>query len=771
MTKSKNSKTQIIFQIVLTFLMFISVFVLLSIVSFNEQDAKLIENSSLEIAKNLLGKYGAIVANFFILNTFGYFSIAFPIFLFVLSFGIFLDLNKSKIFIFSNYLFLFAILFSSYVAVLNRMWKLTNSIFWTGIIGEFISNTSTEYVGNFGAFSIFSFLIFVLLVLLFRLNLKEIFINIIESCKKFFLYIKEKFKKEKTVNINFNNDEYEKYDEDNDNEINSVEKEEKKEIDIKPTIVEIKSGEKKESKIPKKKKEEKIVTELLEGIEPSDKIPYELPPIDLLESLKKVEEINTDELNSNAELVREKLLNFGVEIEKVSVTPGPVVTLYELTPAQDVKISRIVALQDDLQLALAAKGIRIIAPIPGKNTVGVEIPNKNPETVQLRSIINSNRFQTSKSILPLAIGKTISGDIFVDDLSKMPHLLVAGATGSGKSVGINNIIMSLLYRLYPHELKFVIVDPKKIEMSLYSKLRHHYLAVSPDINEDIVTHANNAAFVLKSLTIEMDSRYDLLADAGVRNILDYNAKLDLGKIQNKEDKPEIKHRHLPYIVVVIDELADLMLTAGREVEPPIARLAQMSRAVGIHLVIATQRPSVDVITGVIKANFPARIAYQVATKIDSRTIIDINGAEQLIGQGDMLYLPGNSPKPMRMQNAFVSTDEVEKVTKYIFSQPGYSKPYLLPSSFEKKTGYGTNGSELFEDEFLVEAAHIVVQLKQASVSLLQRKLSIGYARAGKIIDTLEQVGIVGPHTGSKARDVLIDTKEELTRILESYNIR
>jgi len=395
--------------------------------------------------------------------------------------------------------------------------------------------------------------------------------------------------------------------------------------------------------------------------------------------------------------------------------------------------------------------------------VGVEIPNHNPSLVTIRSVINSTKFRDARAALPLALGKTISGEVFVDDLARMPHLLIAGATGSGKSVGINTILASLIYKLHPSDVKFVIIDPKKIELSLFRRLKYHYLGVSPDIQEDIITTPQNAVLVLKSVELEMEKRYDRLAAAGVRNIGDYNDKVQTGRLHDTET---VKHRKLPYIVVVIDELADLMITAAREVEEPIARLAQLARAVGIHLVLATQRPSVDVITGVIKANFPARIAYQVATKIDSRTILDMNGAEQLLGNGDLLYFPPGSPKPIRIQNAFISNDEVEAITSHIERQKGYSQPMTLPSAFEKKrtTGGTSDGSR---DELFEEAAKIIVRHQQGSVSLLQRRLKVGYSRAARLVDELEMAGIVGPFDGSKAREVLIESEAELDILLKS----
>ncbi len=494
-----------------------------------------------------------------------------------------------------------------------------------------------------------------------------------------------------------------------------------------------------------------------------EEIDYVFPPVELLDAPKPgKEDVDEAELQANAELLRETLLQFDVELESVSVTPGPVITLYELVPATGVKISRIVNLENDIALKLAARGIRIMAPIPGKSAVGVEIPNSHRSLVTIRSVINSNVFREAKAALPMAMGKTIAGEVFADDLSKMPHLLVAGSTGSGKSVGINTMIASLLYRKHPSELKFLIIDPKKIELALYSRLKQHFLAVSPDLNEEILTTPGNAVLGLKGAELEMERRYDLLSKAAVRNIADYNDKIASGKLKSTPEQPHVK---MPYLVVVIDELADLMITAAREVEEPIARLAQLARAVGIHLIVATQRPSVDVITGVIKANFPARIAYQVASKTDSRTILDMNGAEQLLGNGDMLYLASGSPKPIRLQNAYISSDEVEALMEHIGKQQGYQSPFKLPSVIEKKrSAEGAGGGG--HDDLFEEAARIIVRYQQGSVSLLQRRLKVGYSRAARLVDELEAAGIVGPADGSKARDVLVESESELDVILQ-----
>ncbi|MGB3017009.1 MAG: DNA translocase FtsK [Ignavibacteria bacterium] len=529
--------------------------------------------------------------------------------------------------------------------------------------------------------------------------------------------------------------------------ISSALKDEKNELDINPE-------NSNEVEALKSNKEDDFVEEKLET--------FIRPEVDLLiePTQEEFESIPNEELTQNGRLLQEKLLKFGIEVEKVFATPGPVVTLYELVPAADVKLSKIESLQDDIALAMKAKGIRMIIPIPGKGTVGVEIPNKKAQLVRIKSLLSSQKFHDSNKHLPVAFGKTIDGEVFIDDLAKMPHLLIAGATGSGKSVGINTIIASLLYKMHPSDLKFVMIDPKKIELSLYSKLKKHFLATSSDINESIVTSPSNAVSILKSVESEMETRYDKLANAGVRNIEAYNQKYAEGKLHNTD---AIRHKKMPYIVVIIDELADLMITAKREIEEPIARIAQMARAVGIHLIVATQRPSVDVITGVIKANFPVRIAYQVASKVDSRTILDMGGADQLLRNGDMLYLSSASSKPIRIQNAFISTEECEKVAEFIENQQGFSKPYLLPSIIEKRAAmYGDMDDR---DDLFIEAARLIFKLQQCSTSTLQRRLKLGYARAARIVDQLEEAGIVGPKNGANAREVLVVDEEELENYL------
>lgn len=493
-----------------------------------------------------------------------------------------------------------------------------------------------------------------------------------------------------------------------------------------------------------------------------EKIDYVPPGLDLLEQNYDVIEVSEEELKMNAEILREKLETFNITIENLSVTPGPVVTQYEFVPAAGIKISKIESLSDDLAMALKAKGIRIIAPIPGKGTVGIEIPNSNPSMVSFTSVVNTKKYRESNQHLPLALGKTISGDAFIADLAKMPHLLIAGSTGSGKSVGINTIIASLLYHKMPDELKFVIIDPKKVELTQYAALSNHFMACSPDVKDMIITDPEEAVAVLKSLVLEMEERYTILSNVGQRNIVDYNIKVKEGKY---DGDTKMKHRHMPYIVCVIDELADLMLTASKEIETPIIRLAQMARAVGIHLILATQRPSVNVITGIIKANFPARIGYLVASKIDSRTILDMSGSESLLGNGDLLYLSPGSPKPIRVQNSFISTDEVERICEHIHSQKGYSMPYQLPSTILKNRQSANDYDSSDRDDLFEEAGSMIVAMQNCSVSMLQRKLRVGYARAGKIVDELERAGVVGPHNGSKPRQVLMESQMEFDAIL------
>lgn len=482
---------------------------------------------------------------------------------------------------------------------------------------------------------------------------------------------------------------------------------------------------------------------------------YELPPIDLLVDHGTGElTVTREELEANKDRIVQTLGHYNIGIDKIKATIGPTVTLYEIIPQAGVRISKIKNLEDDIALSLAALGIRIIAPIPGKGTIGIEVPNSKPQVVGMRGVIASEKFQNSGMDLPLVLGKTISNETFVTDLTKMPHLLMAGATGQGKSVGLNAILVSLLYKKHPSQIKFVLVDPKKVELTLFNKIERHFLAKLPGDSDAIITDTKKVVATLNSLCIEMDERYELLKDAQVRNIKEYNAKFISRRLN-----PENGHRYLPYIVLVVDEFADLIMTAGREVETPIARLAQLARAIGIHLIIATQRPSVNIITGTIKANFPARIAFRVTSKIDSRTILDAGGADQLIGRGDMLLSTGNDL--IRIQCAFVDTPEVDKICDFIGNQRGYPDALLLP---EVPTEDGEGGVDLDDgdrDSMFEEAARLVVQTQQGSTSLIQRKLKLGYNRAGRIVDQLESAGVLGAFEGSKARRVLIPNEAAL----------
>lgn len=773
-----------------------SVLLFLSIISFSRNDeswldtffSDLVNGKSKEIS-NWLGIIGAHFSNFLVNRTLGFFSVAFPIVLFIWGIAFFKKIKFRTIIYTTNFILLAAIILASLFGILKSIFG-ESALFahLSGNVGDYFGEVLKRLFGGIGGviFLITSFLL--LLIIAFNVKIE----GLVSFIKSLFTRTdseeKPDDKKSKSAaDANLEKikdlrpakkkrriipqeeakakDEEELEDEETKIRIirkdeeeaplpienNEILKDEIKKVDLEKTgdILPREAHVKPEQNLPNQWEE--IIT-------------FKKPHLELLDPVVDEDyKVAEEELKRNAEQLKEKLKLFDISIQDISVTPGPVVTLYEIVPEPGVKISRIVGLENDIALALAAKGIRIIAPIPGKSAIGVEIPNAEASVVNARSVVG--KVLDSKFELPMAFGKTISGDVYVTDLSKMPHLLIAGSTGSGKSVGINMIVASLLYAKHPSDVKLIMIDPKKIELSFYNKLRKHYLAVSPDLEEEIITTPQNAVLLLKSVEYEMEKRYDKLAKAGVRNIVDYNIKVaDVDK--RPKDTDEIKHHHLPYLIVIVDELADLMITAGREVEEPITRLAQLARAVGIHLVLATQRPSVNVITGVIKANFSSRIAYQVATKIDSRTILDMNGAEQLLGKGDMLFLPTGSPKPIRIQNAFISTDEVERLTGYIESQPGYSRPYFLPSLYEKKKeSAGKFLSDL--DPMFEEAARVIVRHQQGSVSLLQRRLKLGYSRAARIVDQLEEAGIVGPNDGSKARSVIVENEEQLETILRS----
>lgn len=752
----------------------------------------------MEEIHNWLGIFGAYTSYFFINSTLGYFSLVFPVMLFMWGYSVVKNQSYKLIVYISNFLLALAVILSSFFGMLRfELGIFTDVNELSGKVGAFFGTAIGRLLGGLGGIIFLSALLFLSLFIVFDFHFsgaskfvkkllgldkkeKETSDEIIAKKSEGNLDKIKKLRKRRSKNKEEENKEVENPLLGNQPEIFS-DKEDTRITILKPDsdgIIDLTNEPKKSKKIKDKEnsenKEKESGDEILphidvvkEAVLPDqwdEKIEFDPPTIDLLTKPSEDDiKISEEELKHNAELLKQKLQLFDIKIEDISVTPGPVVTLYEIVPAPGVKISRIVSLENDIALALAARGIRIIAPIPGKSAIGVEIPNAKPALVSAYSVLA--KISMSKSELPMAFGKTISGDIYITDLAAMPHLLIAGSTGSGKSVGINMIITSLLFAKHPSEVKFVIIDPKKIELSFYRKLNKHFLAISPDLDEEIITMPQNALLALKAVEFEMEKRYDKLAKVGVRNIVDYNKKIKNPKTRPM-DTEKIKHFKMPYIVVVIDELADLMMTSGKEVEEPITRIAQLARAVGIHLIVATQRPSVNVITGTIKANFGARIAYQAASRVDSRTILDMKGAEQLLGRGDMLFLPGGMPKPVRIQNAFISTDEVEKITNFIYVQEGYSKRFFLPSMFEKKSR-GTGSVLADTDPMFNEAAEVIVRHQQGSVSLLQRRLKLGYARAARIVDQLEEAGIVGPSMGSKARDVLIENEDQLDAHLRS----
>jgi DNA segregation ATPase FtsK/SpoIIIE, S-DNA-T family len=789
------------------FLILISIFLFLSILSYSRYDqgnltglihdiGRSVDPSPSFNINNWMGIIGAHTADFLINSTIGIISLIFPLMLFLFGASLIHKINTRLQLLIINFLLVFGIFFSAFFGILiSQEYAFTDYYELSGVVGFFLGSIFSRLFGGIGSLILVFTAVIILFILVFDFKIERVFIALKNFIRTTFSALLDR-----NIDKNSDNKKSSHKEKENLNRIKELRTDKKRKVKETPeSAEELMMAEEEETKIriirkeePQRQEKNIIVedenkktdikkTDLKEKEESvhieqdreremslpnqwEENIDYNKPGYDLLEPVTEENfKVAEEELTHNAELLKEKLRLFDIEIKDISVTPGPVVTLYEIVPAPGVKISRIVSLEHDIALALAARGIRIIAPIPGKSAIGVEIPNAEASIVKSRSVLS--KLPEVKMELPIALGKTINGDVYITDLAKMPHLLIAGSTGSGKSVGINMIISSFLYSKLPHEVKLIMIDPKKIELSFYNKLRKHYLAVSPDLDEEIITVPQNAVLLLKSVEYEMERRYDKLAKAGVRNIVDYNAKVS-DPARRPKDSEDIKHHHIPYLVVIVDELADLMITAGKEVEEPITRLAQLARAVGIHLVLATQRPSVNVITGVIKANFSARIAYQVATKIDSRTILDMNGAEQLLGKGDMLFLPTGSPKPIRIQNAFISTDEVEIITEYIKSQPGYSKPYFLPSLYDKKKNSGGNFiSDL--DPMFEDAARVIVRHQQGSVSLLQRRLKLGYSRAARIVDQLEEAGIVGPNDGSKARTVIVESEEQLETILRN----
>jgi S-DNA-T family DNA segregation ATPase FtsK/SpoIIIE len=770
----------------------------LTIVSYHQGDpVGLLDESNIYQVKNWLGIFGSTIAAPLFQWTLGYAILILPLsFIFI---GFYMMLRKP---IKSLYrILLLTLLWGLFVSVILALPESIRNIgefqafYPSGFIGGLIAGFLMKLFGKFGSIFILIIIFLLLIIATFRIRLSTFLTKSFELLKlvgvsthKIMNYIGQSastiFKKAKTGFSNRKSTHFTGDDKPDltvgrsktKNDITPAEIKEKPEIpdqeeieilhrskysdpaaanDIAEVVVESGTGEK-ESEIPstgfeiQEAHQEKELD--YDALIRDSLSKYQFPSSELLTEDDAPDiQLSEHELKQNARILEETLAQFGVRATVNRVVEGPVITLYEVKPAQGVKISQIVGLTDDLALAMRAKGIRMIAPIPGKAAIGIEIPNRKPSTVYFKSIIRSETFINFEAKLPLGIGKNISGEVYCADLTKMPHLLIAGATGAGKSVGINTMIASLLYRVPPSDLKFVLIDPKKLELSIYAKLKDHYLATCSELDEIVVTHPQNAILILRSVVNEMEKRYDKLAMMGVREISHYNQKIEEYQ-KNGETSEEF--RKLPYLVVVIDELADLILSATREVEEPITRLAQMARAVGIHLIMATQRPSVDILTGLIKANFPARIAYQVATRPDSKVILDMYGAEKLIGSGDMLFMPPGKVKLLRLQNPLISTEEVERIIKHIRKQPKFP-PYELKLMQVRDKGPGT--SKIFErDELFEQAKQTVIRYQQGSVSLLQRKLKIGYARAARIIDELEEAGIVSAQLQEgKARDVLV----------------
>ncbi|WP_397362567.1 DNA translocase FtsK [Olleya sp. R77988] len=733
---------------------------------------------------NWLSKLGAWLSDLFIQRGFGIASFIFSGLTFLSGIYVLMDLSKVKL----RKHWFWGLLVIIWLSIFFGFFTYKNDSL-SGVIGFEINSFFQDYIGKIGTIFLLAFAFISYLAIRFKFTPQRI-ASIFKKAKN---DIKDDFKEDFVPVDNAHSDEAE-----------AIKTAFKVDKDVKPTISNhSKIDDSKELEIELKTTEKTVVTPKTETI--SHKIEIEEPKVEIeveavkeelsetdnlanklvedfgqfdptlelgnykfptLDLLKKYDNegvtINQEELEENKNKIVETLNNYKIGIASIKATIGPTVTLYEIVPEAGVRISKIKNLEDDIALSLSALGIRIIAPIPGKGTIGIEVPNKNSTIVSMRSVIASQKFQNSEMHLPIAIGKTISNETLVIDLAKMPHLLMAGATGQGKSVGLNAVLTSLLYKKHPAEVKFVLVDPKKVELTLFNKIERHYLAKLPDEAEAIITDNTKVIHTLNSLCIEMDNRYEMLKNALCRNIVEYNTKFKARKLN-----PNDGHAFLPYIVLVVDEFADLIMTAGKEVETPVARLAQLARAIGIHLIIATQRPSVNVITGIIKANFPARIAFRVSSKIDSRTILDAGGADQLIGRGDMLYTQGNDM--IRVQCAFVDTPEVEKIVDFIGAQKAYPDAYLLPEYVGEESGTSLDIDISDRDALFKNAAEIIVTAQQGSASLLQRKLKLGYNRAGRIIDQLEAAGIVGGFEGSKARQVLVPDLVALDQLLSNEN--
>jgi S-DNA-T family DNA segregation ATPase FtsK/SpoIIIE len=733
-------------------------------------------------SKNLLGKIGANLSNFFIYEGFGLAAFIIPFQVFLTGFHTLVQKKFSRIIISWNWGLLSMVWISIAFGFLNENYALLS-----GVVGFEINNYLQTFIGKTGLTIILIFT----LISYFAIRYKLSFDAFIEKMKQKRLQREansleeesldkpsEEIKEESSSeSINLKKDKKSEFEVAPENLKPTIEKhsdvsskneglilkiEQDHELNIEETVkeleIDIEETEEEESSI--ENLSNKILKDFGEFDPTLELSNFKFPTFNLLKQYNESISIDPQELEANKDRIVETLKNYKIGIAEIKATVGPTITLYEIVPEAGIRISKIKNLEDDIALSLSALGIRIIAPIPGKGTIGIEVPNKKSTIVSMHSVISSKKFQESQMELPIALGKTISNETFVVDLATMPHLLMAGATGQGKSVGLNAVLTSLLYKKHPAEVKFILVDPKKVELTLFNKIERHYLAKLPDVEEAIITDTTKVVHTLNSLCIEMDNRYDLLKAAMVRNIKEYNVKFKQRKLN-----PNDGHHFLPYIILVIDEFADLIMTAGKEVETPIARLAQLARAIGIHLIVATQRPSVNVITGIIKANFPARIAFRVTSKIDSRTILDSGGADQLIGRGDLLYTAGNEIN--RIQCAFIDTPEVEKITDFIGSQKAYADAYLLPEYVDDESGTSIDIDIEDRDKLFKDAAEIIVTAQQGSASLLQRKLKLGYNRAGRLIDQLEAAGIVGGFEGSKARQVLVQDFVALEHLLEN----
>ena len=790
----KTKQTQTIFGF---FLMLFSLFLCIAFVSFFfnwQEDQSTIHHLSNRAVKseNLLGKIGANLGHFFIYKGFGIAAFIVSFQLFSTGFSILLKRKLSKIIISWNWGLTAMLLVSISLGFLHEKFALIS-----GIIGFEINQYSQDFVGKTGLIILLIFFFIAYIVARYKVNFDGFINRLKQKREDKDQRVKDEPKASAIEEVTKTSEKEDVLIENSLNlETNNKSEFEKSVIDLKPTISkhsEVKAAKEgipltiegslepnlKTEAIQEKElepiveidvainREEKSVAENLSDklvkdfgeFDPTLELAnFKFPTFNLLKQYNETISIDPEELEANKDKIVETLKNYKIGIAEIKATVGPTITLYEIVPEAGIRISKIKNLEDDIALSLSALGIRIIAPIPGKGTIGIEVPNKKSTIVSMHSVISSKKFQETDMELPIALGKTISNETFVVDLAKMPHLLMAGATGQGKSVGLNAVLTSLLYKKHPAEVKFILVDPKKVELTLFNKIERHYLAKLPDVEEAIITDTTKVVHTLNSLCIEMDNRYDLLKNAMVRNIKEYNTKFKARKLN-----PNDGHQFLPYIVLVIDEFADLIMTAGKEIETPIARLAQLARAIGIHLIVATQRPSVNVITGIIKANFPARIAFRVTSKIDSRTILDAGGADQLIGRGDLLYTAGNNLS--RIQCAFVDTPEVEKITDYIGSQKAYANAYLLPEYVDDESGTSIDIDIEDRDKLFRDAAEIIVTAQQGSASLLQRKLKLGYNRAGRLIDQLEAAGIVGGFEGSKARQVLIADFVALDQLL------